>query len=129
LGIYGPDEYFKNLYPDWFRETSLFEALFFIFLFFLLMSAFYVYIRYFERRTRMIIDNTEQEIGREIDYGLYGKDLGYTFMIRKLNETDWIAYKLYRSGRKLSLRKGDLMKIIDYMNRNFGFDDEIVGFD
>lgn len=129
MGMYGPDEYFRNIYPDWFRETSLVEALFFIFLFFLLMSAFYVYIRYFERRARMIIDNREQEIGREIDYGLFGKGLGYTLMIRKLSDTEWTAYKLFRSGRKLSLIKGDLMEIIDYMNRNFGFDDEAAGFD
>lgn len=129
MGMYGPDEYFKNLYPDWFRETSLFEALFFIFLFFLLMSAFYLYIRFFERRTRMIIDNSKQEIGKEIDYGLYSKGSCYTLMIRKLSDTEWIACKLFRSGRKLSLRKGDLMKIIDYMNRNFGYDDEVVGFE
>lgn len=129
MGMYGPDEYFKNIYPDWFRETSIFEALFFLVLFFLLMSAFYVYIRFFERKSRIMIDNSEQEIGKEIDYGLFGKELGYTYILRKLSDTEWMAYKLFRSGRRLSLRKGDLMKVIDYMNRNFGFDDEVVGPD
>jgi hypothetical protein len=40
-----------------------------------------------------------------------------------------MAYKQFRSQRKVSLRKGDLRKIIDYMNRNFGYDDGVIGFE
>jgi len=129
MGMYSPDEYFKNLYPGWFRETTLFEAIFYLFLFFLLMSLYYLYLRFFERRSKMIIDNNKQEIGDEIDYGMHGKRLNYRLMIRKLRDTEWMAYKLFRSGRKLSLRRGDLRKIIDYLNRNFGYNDEVFGFE
>ena len=69
----------------------------------------------------MLIDNIEHEIGAEIDYGMHCKGLCYRLMIRKLNDTEWMAYKLFRSGRIRELRRGDLKKIIDYMNRNFGY--------
>lgn len=68
----------------------------------------------------MLIDNSKQEIGHEIDYRLHGNVLSYTLMIRKVSDSEWTAYKLFRSGRKVSLRKGNLSKIIDYMNRNLG---------
>ena len=71
----------------------------------------------------MIIDNKEHEIGDEIDYYFHGNALSYRLMIRKVSDEEWMAYKIFRSGEKVSLRKGDLRKIIDYMNRNFGYDD------
>lgn len=119
MGLAGVNEY---------SGKSLLEVLFYLLLFFLLMSAFYLYIRFFERRARMIIDNSEQEIGEEIDYGMHCKGLCYTLMIRKLSDTEWMAYKLFRSGRKLSLRRGDLRKIVEYLNRNFGYNDVVAGF-
>ena len=76
----------------------------------------------------MIIDNKEHEIGDEIDYYFHGNVLSYRLMIRKVSDEEWMAYKLFRSGRKVSLRKGDLRKIIDYMNRNFGYDDGVIYF-
>lgn len=129
MGLYGPDEYFQNLYPDWFRETSLFEAILYLFLFFLLMSGVGILIRFFEKRPRLIIDNEEKEIGEEIECGIHCKGICYTLIIRKLTDTEWMAYKLFRSGRKLSLRRGDLKKIVGYLNRNFGYNDVLVGFD
>jgi len=116
LGLYGfrPGEY---------REGSILEYLPILFLFFLLYVAYYLYLRFFERRERMIIDNNEHEIGDEIDYNFHGNVLSYRLIITKVSETEWMACKLFRSGRKVSLRKGDLRKIIDYMNRNFGYDD------
>ena len=127
--MYGPDKYFTDLYPEAFRVTTLSEALFYLFLFFLLMLAYYLYLRFFERRERMLIDNSNQEIGDEIDYRLHGNVLSYKLMIRKVSETEWVAYKQFRSERKVSLRKGDLRKIVDYMNRNFGYDDGVIGFE
>ena len=129
MGLYGPSEYFKKLYPDAFRETSLSEVLFYLFLFFLLMSAYYLYLRFLERKPRLIIDNSKQEIGDVIDYRLHGNVLSYRLLITKVSDTEWMACKLFRSGRKLSLRRGDLRKIIDYMNRNFGYDDRVIGLD
>lgn len=129
MGMYGPDEYFRNLYPGAFRETSILEIIFYIFLFFLMMAAYFLYLRFFERRAKMIIDNTEQDIGNEIDYQLHGNVLSYRLMIKKISDSEWMAYKLFRSGRKVSLRKGNLRKIVDYMNRNFGYDDRVVGQD
>ena len=76
----------------------------------------------------MIIDNNEHEIGDEIDYDFHGNVLSYRLMITKVSETEWTAYKIFRTGKKLSLRKGDLRKIIEYMNRNFGYDDGAIGF-
>jgi len=32
MGIYGPEEYFKNLYPGWFTETDLSEIIFLVFI-------------------------------------------------------------------------------------------------
>jgi len=89
------------------------------------MSAYYSYL-FFERRSRMLIDNDEHEIGYEIDYKWHGNVLSYTLMIRKVSDAEWVAYKQFRSERKVSLRKGSLSKIIDYMNRNFGYDDGII---
>ncbi len=111
---------------DQYREVGLLEGFLVIFLFFLLMSAVLILIRFFERRKRLIINNSEQEIGAEINYGLHCKGLCFTLMIRKFNDTDWMAYKLFESGRKLSLRRGDLRTIIDYLNRNFGYNDKVV---
>ena len=127
--MYGPDRYFINLYPEAFRVTTLPEVFFYLFLFFLLMSAYYLYLRFFERRARMLIDNNEQDIGGEIDYRLHGNVLPYKLMIKKISDTEWEAYKQFRSKRKIPLRKGDLRKIIDYMNRNFGYDDGVTGFE
>lgn len=114
---------------DQYREVGLLEVFLGVFLFFLMMSAVYILIKFFERRERLIINNSEQEIGDEIDYGMHCKGLCYTLMIRKLNDTEWMAYKLFRSGRKLTLRRGDLRKIIGYLNRNFGYNDKVVDFD
>ena len=120
MGTYGIDLY---------KEVGLLEVFTGIFLFFLIMSAVYILIRFSERRERKIINNSEQEIGDEINYGMHCKGLCYTLMIRKLNDTEWMAYKLFRTGRKLSLRRGDLGKIIGYLNRNFGYNDKVVDFD
>ena len=76
----------------------------------------------------MIIDNDEHEIGEEIDYRFHCNVLSYGLMIRKVSDAEWNAYKLFRSGRKVSLRKGPLRKITDYMNGNFGYYDEVIGF-
>lgn len=77
----------------------------------------------------MLIDNNKQEIGGEIDYRLHGNVLTYKLMIRKVIDTEWVAYKQFRSERKVPLRKGDLSKIIDYMNRSLGCHDGVIGFD
>lgn len=77
----------------------------------------------------MLVDNNKQEIGDEIDYKFHGNVLSYRLMIQKVDNTEWIAYKQFRSGKNVPLRKGDLKKIIDYMNRNFGYDDEVTGFE
>ncbi|VVB55474.1 Uncharacterised protein [uncultured archaeon] len=120
MGTYGtlPGEY---------TVTSIFVPLSILFLFFLMMTVYYLYLRFFEMRSRMLIDNSKQEIGHEIDYRLHSNVLSYTLMIRKVSDSEWKAYKLFRSGRKVSLRKGNLSKIIDYMNRNFGYNDEVTG--
>lgn len=106
-------------------DTSILAPIFLIFLFFLPMSAYYLYLRFIEQRDKMIIDDNEHEIGDEIDYKLHGNVLSYKLMIRKVSDTDWEAYKLFRSGRGISLRKGNLSEIIGYMNRNFGYNDEV----
>ena len=124
-----PDENFKNMYPGWFKETSLSEAVSIVFFFFLLMSIYYLYLRFVDRRERLLIDNSKHEIGDEIDYRLHGNVLSYKLLIRKVSDAEWVAYKQFRSQRKVPLRKGDLRKIIDYMNRNFGYDDGVIGFE
>jgi len=88
LGLYSPEEYFKKLYPGAFGETSLSEAIFYLFLFFLLMSAYYLYLRFFERKAKMIIDNSKQKIGNVIDYRLHGNVLSYRLMITKISDTE-----------------------------------------
>jgi len=120
LGIYGFE-------PEQFIEVNILDYLPYIFLFFLLCVAYY-YFRFLKRRDRMIIDNNKHEIGDEIDYDFHGNVLPYKLMIKKVSDTEWLAYKLYRVGKKLSLRRGDLRKIIDYMNRNFGYNDEAIDF-
>jgi hypothetical protein len=129
MGLFSPDPYFKALYPDWFSETNFYLLLFYLFLFFLMMLAFYLYLRFFERRTKISIDDNEEDIGNVIDYGMHDRGLSYRLIIKKLSDTEWVAYKLFRSNRKLSLRRGNLKKIVDYMNRNFGYNDEVRVFD
>jgi len=108
---YSPEEYFKKLYPDWFKETPFSEAIFYVFLFFLLMLAFYLYIRFFEnkRRVKMLINNIRHEIGDEIDFGSIhrrGRD-NYGVMIRKISDAEWIAYKFpFGTKEKVPLRRG-----------------------
>jgi len=119
--LYGfrPGEYIEGNINEYFPIMILFVMLY---------IAYYLYLRQVFRRDRMIIDNNEHEIGDEIDYDFHGNVLSYRLIITKVSETDWMAYKIFRSGKKISLRKGDLMKIIDYMNRNFGYDDGTIGF-
>lgn len=120
MGTYG-------FQPGQFGEVSILEYLPIIFLFILLYVAYYLYLRFLESRDKMILDNNEYEIGDEIDYNFHGNVLSYRLIIRKFSDTEWKAYKLFRSGRKVSLRKGLLRKIIDYMNGNYGYNDEVIG--
>ncbi|CAG1000249.1 MAG: hypothetical protein OIN86_09160 [Candidatus Methanoperedens sp.] len=121
-------EEMRKLYPEWFTETHDLEVIFYLFLFYLLMLAYYLYLRY-KIRAPMIIDNNKQEIGDEIDYKFRGNVSSYKLMIRKVSDKEWVAYKQFRSKQKVSLRRGDLRRIIDYMNRNFRYNDRVIGFD
>lgn len=109
MGVYSPEEYFKKLYPGWFSETGLAEAIFYVLIFTLLMLAFYAYIRYFEKR----------KYGEDIDCGKFIKDYTYNIRIIKLNG-EWMAVKINMHTMEMTkLRRGDLNKVIDYVNRNF----------
>jgi hypothetical protein len=121
-------EEMRKLYPEWFRETYDLEVFFYLFLFYLLMLAYYLYLRY-KIRAPMVIDNNKQEIGDEIDYKFRGNVSSYKLMIQKVSDKEWVAYKQFRSKQKVSLRRGDLRRIIDYMNRNFRYNDRVIGFD
>ena len=121
-------EEMRKLYPEWFTETHDLEVFFYLFLFYLLMLAYYLYLRY-KIRAPMIIDNNKQEIGDEIDYKFRGNVSSYKLMIRKVSDKEWVAYKQFRAKQKVSLRRGDLRRIIDYMNRNFRYNDRVIGFD
>ncbi len=72
----------------------------------------------------MLIDGLRYEIGDEIDCGSIhgrGRD-NYGVTIRKISDAEWIAYKFpFRTEEKIPLRRGDLTKIVDYLNRNFGY--------
>ena len=72
-------EEMRKLYPEWFRETHDLEVFFYLFLFYLLMLAYYLYLRY-KIRAPMIIDNNKQEIGDEIDYKFRGNAVSYTHL-------------------------------------------------
>ena len=37
----------------------------------------------------MLIDNSKQEIGHEIDYRFHSNVLSYTLMIRKVSDSEW----------------------------------------
>lgn len=132
--MYSPEEYFKKLYPEWFHVTTLSEILFYVFLFFLLMLAFYFYIKYFEgkKRIKMPINDNKYEIGDEIDCGMYGKLYDkYRIIIRKVRDSEWVIYRLTFNTednveKEVPLMRGDLRKIMDYMNRNFWYDNDAV---
>lgn len=113
MGVYSPEEYFKKLYPGWFSETGLAEAIFYVLIFTLLMLAFYLYIQYFEKR--------KYKIGDEIYCGKFIKDYIYDIKIIKLNG-EWLAIKInMHTMERTNLKRGDLRKVIDYINRNFDF--------
>ena len=111
MGVYSPEEYFKKLYPGWFSETGLAEAISYVLIFTLLMLAFYFYIQYFEKRKYKIED--------EIYCGKFIKDHTYDIKIIKLNG-EWLAIKINTyTMERTNLKRGDLNKVIDYINRNF----------
>lgn len=76
----------------------------------------------------ILIQNSKHEIGDEIDSGLHGKlHERYRVTIKKVSDDEWIAYKhLFVTGKETVLRRGNLWKILDYVNRNFGYNDEAV---
>lgn len=76
----------------------------------------------------MLIRNSECEIGDEIDYGLHGKlHERYRVSIKQVSSSEWIAYKhVFLTEKETVLRRGDLVKIVDFVNRNFGYNDEAV---
>jgi len=85
MGVYSPEEYFKKLYPGWFSETGLAEAISYVLIFTLLMLAFYFYIQFFEKR--------KYKIGDEIYCGKFVKDYTYNIKIIKLNG-EWLTVKI-----------------------------------
>ena len=125
--MYSPDEYFKKLYPNWFSEPSLYDVLIYVFLFFLLMLVIGSCIRFFQGEKR-IIYNGGHDIGDEIDFGMnYRKTNKYKIKIRKINNDEWIAYKVYlENDEELPLRRGNLSKIVEYTNRNFGYNNNVI---
>ena len=119
MGIYGPEEYFKNLYPGWFTETDLSEIIFLVLLFTLLMLIFSYFIQI-----------RKHKIGDEIYCGKFFKDYMYYIKIMKTKNDEWLAIKInMNTMERTMLRRGDLNKVIDYINRNFNlkFKDEDIG--
>lgn len=111
MGIYSPEEYFKNVYPGSFHETGLIEIIFYVLMFTLLMFAFNIYIQYFEKR--------EYKIGEEIYCGRFTKRYIYNIKIIKLNG-EWLAVKINTyTKERTNLRRGNLDKVVGYINRNF----------
>lgn len=76
----------------------------------------------------MLISNNKHEVGDEIDCGIHGRGReDYRVTIRKVSSDEWIAYKFpFRTKREVVLRRGDLRKIVGYVNRNFGYNDEVA---
>ena len=77
----------------------------------------------------MLIDNLGYEMGDEIDCGsIHGRGRDdYGVRIRKISDAEWIAYKVpFRTEETVPLRRGDLKKIVDYLNRNFGYKNEVA---
>lgn len=74
----------------------------------------------------MLISDSKHEIGDEIDCGLHGKlHEKYRVTIKKVSNNRWIAYShVFLSRKETILRRGDLRNIVDYVNRNFGYNDE-----
>lgn len=112
MGVYSPEEYFRKLYPGSFSDTSLADAIFYVVIFTLLMLIFYIYIQYFEKR--------KYEIGDEIYCGKFVKGHTYKIKLVKLNG-EWLAIKIdTHTMERTRLRRGDIDKVTDYINRNFG---------
>lgn len=76
----------------------------------------------------MLIRNSKHDIGDEIDCGIHRRGYDeYRVTLRKLGEIEWRAYKFgFRTKKEIPLMKGDLKKIVNYVNSNFGYNDEVV---
>ena len=112
MGVYGPEEYFKNLYPEWFAETNLSEIIFLVLLFTILMLVFGYYIQNFQKR--------KFKIGDELSCGKLNRDHNYNIKIVKVSNDEWLAIKINMDTmERTMLRRGDLSKVVNYINRNF----------
>lgn len=113
MGVYSPEEYFKNLYPGWFTETNLAEIISYVLLFTILMLAFNFYIKHLEKR--------KHEIGDEIYCGKFIKDNNFDIKLIKTMNEEWLAIKVNTDTmERTMLRRGDFSKVVDYIDKNFG---------
>lgn len=73
----------------------------------------------------MLIQNSKKEIGTEIDCGIHGRFHDeHRVTIRKISDNKWTAFKYpFRTKKEEILKRGDLREIVDYVNKNFGYED------
>ncbi len=76
----------------------------------------------------MLISDSKHKIGDEIDCGIHGRPDDFRLTIRKVGgDQEWTAYKFpFRTKKEVELLRGNLREIVDYVNRNFGYNDEVA---
>ena len=73
----------------------------------------------------MLIRNSEEPIGAEIDYGVHGMSLSaHRVMLRKLGEDEWqVIMYLFKTKSEKQIKRGTLKEVVQYVNLRYGYKD------
>ena len=76
----------------------------------------------------MIIKNSEEPIGAEIDYGVHGISPlnNHRVTIRKLGENEWQVVKyLFKTKKEVEIKRGTLKEVVQVVNLRYGYKDVV----
>ena len=73
----------------------------------------------------MIIKNSEEPIGAEIDHGIHGiVPTHHRVTIRKLGENEWQVVKyIFKTKKEEEIKRGTLKEVVQFVNLRYGYKD------
>lgn len=73
----------------------------------------------------MLIRNSEEPIGAEIDHGIHGiAPVRHRITIRKLGENTWQVVKyIFKTKKEEEIKRGTLKEVVQFVNLRYGYKD------
>lgn len=72
----------------------------------------------------MLIRNSEEPIGAEIDHGIHGIVSHHRITMRKLGENEWQVVKyIFMTKNEEEIKRGTLKEVVQFVNLRYGYKD------